>query len=455
MTETIGDRYRVLRLLGEGAAARTMLAERLGTGEQVALKELRSEHLDGWKQYELFEREARVLASLDHPGVPDVVEFFQVASEDGRQRLYLAQELVDGHSLRERIQRGPRLGRDELVTVAVGVLSVLDYLHTRTPPVFHRDLKPSNIMVRADLSVVLIDFGGVCDAWRRDEVGSTVVATHGYTAPEQYLGVVGPASDLYSVGATLLEAATGDSPAAFASEATGRIELDGRDLPVAPALQEVILALLRPEPQQRPSVAEARARLRTPGPVAPGHELALRASRALAHAPSAAHLPVANAPVFVDMGPPPRSPTGPLADVYQVLIPPMWSLLAVTSSAGRYIAAAAIVLLTAGVILPVAWLAHRARVKRYEPLFVHGRFTVGHITQVGGMQTPFRYEFEVDGQRRRGELHVQPATAPCAANFAPGDRVAVLCDAADPDKSCFVFRRPGVGPHALGAPPAA
>ena len=452
MTETIGDRYRVLRLLGEGAAARTMLAERLETGQRVALKELRSEHLDGWKQYELFEREARVLASLDHPGVPDVVEFFQITAEHGRQRLYLAQELIDGHSLRERIERGPRLGRDELVTVALGVLSVLDYLHTRTPPVFHRDLKPSNIMVRPDLSVVLIDFGGVCDAWRRDEVGSTVVATHGYTAPEQYLGVVGAASDLYSVGATLLEAATGDCPAAFASETTGRIELHGRDLPVAPALQDVILALLRPEPQQRPSVAEVQARLATPGPVAPGHELALPPSRALVPVSTVAKLPVANAPVFVDMGPPPRSPNGPFADVYRVLIPPMWILSGITTRPGQYVLTAAIVLLTAGVILPIAWFTHRARRRRYEPLFIDGLFTVGHITQVGGVQTPFRYEFEVDGHRRRGDLHIQPASAPCVANFAAGDRVAVLYDAADPDQSCFVFRLPSHPPPALDAP---
>ena len=444
MSDTIDDRYRVLRLLGEGAAARTLLVERVTDGRRLALKELRSEHLEDWKQYELFEREARVLAALDHPGVPEVAESFQAAGVDGQRRLYLAQEWVEGASLAERVERGPRLGREGLTKVALGVLEVLEYLHSRTPPVFHRDIKPSNIMVREDLSVVLIDFGGVCDAWRQQETGSTVIATHGYTAPEQYLGIVSATCDLYSVGATLLNAATGRSPSDFVSADTGRVEVDTDELPVSEAMQRVIASLLHPEPQARMTVAAARALLDGSAAAAPGRELAVAEGRGMAVTPEPRRsLPIANAPVFVDLGDPPRDPEGPLGDVYRVLVPRMLDVTAGRTLATKLALIAVLTVATAGFILPIGWLISRSRRKRFEPLFRHGLFTVGRLTQVGGTQTLFHYEYEVGGQLHRGSLHYSPQQVPCVAHFAPGDEVAVLFDAAEPGTSCFMFRPPG------------
>ena len=73
----IGDRYEVIRLLGEGSSARTLLCSDRHDERRVAVKELHFEHLEDWKYLELFEREAKVLSLLDHPGIPKVLDFFQ------------------------------------------------------------------------------------------------------------------------------------------------------------------------------------------------------------------------------------------------------------------------------------------------------------------------------------------------------------------------------------------
>jgi len=141
----VNGRYRIIRELGRGASARTLLATDTETGKQVAIKELRPEHLESWKHFELFEREARVLASLRHHGVPEVFGFFEEEDEEGKLGLFLVQEFVEGTTLAERIKNGPRLSQTELIQLTTGLLDILDHLHSRTPPLFHRDIKPSNI----------------------------------------------------------------------------------------------------------------------------------------------------------------------------------------------------------------------------------------------------------------------------------------------------------------------
>src|SRR5690606_30253023 len=126
--------------------------------------------------------------------------------------------------------------------------------------------KPSNILLRSDGTAVLIDFGGVRAAWTAPgSEGATVVGTFGYMAPEQVAGQSGPASDLYSLGATLLHLVTGHPPGNFPFVA-GRIEVPV-DLPTDPALAGLIEALLRADPRDRPgSVQAARHLLRNPAP---------------------------------------------------------------------------------------------------------------------------------------------------------------------------------------------
>src|SRR5262252_4045962 len=99
---SIRERYQPVRVLGEGAFARTLLCDDLQDGRKVAVKQLRVRDARGdWKAVELFEREARVLASLRHHGVPQVYDFFE-AEQAGERSLFLVQELVEGRSLKQR-----------------------------------------------------------------------------------------------------------------------------------------------------------------------------------------------------------------------------------------------------------------------------------------------------------------------------------------------------------------
>lgn len=209
----VDNRYRILQELGRGGTGITYLAESLETGQKVALKELSLKGLKDWKQIELFEREARTLESLDHPGIPDYVDYFQVDTADNRL-FYLAQELAEGTSLADLVATGWRADVAEVRRIAMAVLKVLDYLHRLQPPVVHRDIKPQNIIRREDGHIYLVDFGAVQTIYRDTmSYGTTVVGTYGYMAPEQFRGQAVPATDLYGLGATLLFLLTHQSPA--------------------------------------------------------------------------------------------------------------------------------------------------------------------------------------------------------------------------------------------------
>lgn len=314
--DLIRDRYRVLRQLGEGSSAQTLLCEDIeDDARQVAVKIMRVEHLENWKHFELFEREARVLASLRHHGIPQLLDYFELPDPDTeRPRLYLVQEFVEGTSVYERIVAGERFSSMDLLQLTLSLLEILDHLHACAPPVFHRDIKPSNIILRPTGSAVLIDFGSVCDAWRpENKGGSTIVGTHGYMPPEQYLGQVSPVSDLYALGATLLHIASGQSPADFSFE-TGRFEIP--DLSVEPRMLRLIRALLEPAPRDRPQSARDARELLAEDPPASEEP----ASTALVPARSSALtrkiIQPADAPRRVELGEPGRDPSGPLKTAY-------------------------------------------------------------------------------------------------------------------------------------------
>lgn len=213
VNDVIDNRYRIVRELGRGGTGVTYMADSLVTGQRVALKELSLKGLKDWKQVELFEREARTLESLDHPAIPDYVDYFQVDTVDNRL-FYLAQAIAAGSSLADLVDSGWRADEAEARRIAESVLKVLNYLHTLNPPVIHRDIKPQNIIRREDGHIYLVDFGAVQTVYRHTlSQGSTVVGTYGYMAPEQFRGQAVPATDLYGLGATLLYLLTHQSPA--------------------------------------------------------------------------------------------------------------------------------------------------------------------------------------------------------------------------------------------------
>ncbi|MEO7091966.1 MAG: hypothetical protein ABI175_01870, partial [Polyangiales bacterium] len=130
---------------------------------------------------------------------------------------------------------------------------ILDYLHTRSPPVIHRDIKPSNLVRAVNGRLALVDFGGVLDA-ARESGGSTMVGTFGYMAPEQLHGQVTPATDLYALGATIVSLAGGIEPEDVPRKGL-RMDL-AKHLPALdPALRSVLIEMTDPDPDKRPQRA--------------------------------------------------------------------------------------------------------------------------------------------------------------------------------------------------------
>jgi serine/threonine protein kinase/Tfp pilus assembly protein PilF len=216
--------YRVVTTLGRGGLGTTYEAVREATGEHVALKRLAVAHVAEWKHIELFEREAAVLARLQHPAIPRYIEHFTVdpgseaataggASDGESPALYIAEELVAGKSLAE-IARvgGVPMDEPEVRRIAEALLDVLAYLGRQVPPVIHRDIKPENILRRPDGRIALVDFGAARAELKGAEGGSTTVGTYGYMAPEQLHGVATPATDIYGLACTLLFLLTGRPP---------------------------------------------------------------------------------------------------------------------------------------------------------------------------------------------------------------------------------------------------
>ena len=211
--DIIQHKYRVIDVLGKGSSGITYRVEDIATQQQIALKALSLHRLKDWKQVELFEREASVLAKLEHPGIPEYLDYFQIDTPNDRA-FYIAQAIAPEKSLAEWVETGWRTREIEVKQIAEQVLLILVYLHSLDPPVIHRDIKPDNIIRDRRGNIYLVDFGAVQNTYHNTLMqGSTVVGTYGYMSPEQFRGKAVPATDLYSLGATLLYLLTHRSPA--------------------------------------------------------------------------------------------------------------------------------------------------------------------------------------------------------------------------------------------------
>jgi serine/threonine protein kinase len=247
----IGGRFRIGPRLGHGSQGEIFLArDEKAKGlddKDVVVKQLTPRGT--WKTFELFERETKVLSQLRHAGVPRHI----ATVEEPPGTFNLVMQRMPGENLRDFSKRR-RLSETELRDVLIRCLEILDYLHTRTPPVVHRDIKPSNIM-RApnDGRCSLVDFGGVLDG-ARERGGSTIVGTFGYMAPEQLHGQAVPATDIYALGATIVALAGGIEPEDVPRKGL-KMDLD-RHLPgLDPVFRQALIAMTDPDPDHRPQRA--------------------------------------------------------------------------------------------------------------------------------------------------------------------------------------------------------
>ncbi|MEH2117695.1 serine/threonine protein kinase [Nostoc sp.] len=215
--EILGDRYEVQQLLGKKAGRRTLLARDLKTQELVVIKLLSLGGDFEWDSLKLFEREAETLKCLSHPLIPRYLDYFEVNSPTIKG-FALVQTYIPAQTLEQYLQTGRTFTEAEIKLIAKAVLEILIYLHGLYPPVIHRDIKPSNILLgeRSGNSVgqvYLVDFGSVQTVLATESGTKTVVGTYGYMPQEQFGGRTVPASDIYSLGATLIYLVTGTYPA--------------------------------------------------------------------------------------------------------------------------------------------------------------------------------------------------------------------------------------------------
>jgi serine/threonine-protein kinase len=251
--ETIaGGRYRVERVLGEGAMAKVLLAHDAELGREVAVK-LLDEALAADPSFRArFAREARVAAGLSHP---NIVTVFDVGEVDGRP--FIVMELVPGRTLEERLRRDGTLPANDVLAIARQVCAGLEHAHANG--LVHRDLKPGNLIERDDGTIKIADFG-IARALEGTELteAGTVVGTAAYLAPEQAeAGTVTPATDLFALGVVLYELLTGRQPWKVESLA----QLASRREVTPPGLRAAIERSLEPQPEDRPSSAAEFARL--------------------------------------------------------------------------------------------------------------------------------------------------------------------------------------------------
>ena len=218
--------YRITAAIGAGGMGEVYRATDTKLGRDVALKLLPAALASDPERLARFEREAKVLASLNHPGIAHLYGFEPARLPDGTTTHVLVMELVEGEDLAERLKRGP-LPVDEAIEVARQVAEALEEAHEKG--IVHRDLKPANVKVTPDGKVKVLDFG-LAKAWTGEGTGATssadlsqsptlahtgtaagiILGTAAYMSPEQARGkAVDKHADIWAFGVLLFEMVTG------------------------------------------------------------------------------------------------------------------------------------------------------------------------------------------------------------------------------------------------------
>jgi eukaryotic-like serine/threonine-protein kinase len=281
ISNLLGDRFALVRRLGEGTFGVVYEAEDRRDGKRVALKMLRDPRAE-W--IHRFKREFRALRDLRHRNLVALEELFCIG-----ERWFFTMELLQGSNIIDytRVEPGRRSRFDE-AKLRSAFRQLMDGLHAfHATGRVHRDIKPSNVMVTREGRVVLLDFGLATDATSEDGLASAVVGTPAYMAPEQAAGrAVGASADQYAAGVLLLEMLIGHRAERAAQDALLTIGSTASDrTPLAPAASDrslphdvrvdattfppgcpddlvaCCLALIQRDPASRPSAEAIAARV--------------------------------------------------------------------------------------------------------------------------------------------------------------------------------------------------
>ena len=251
----LGGRYRIVSQLGKGGMGEVYQADDLKLGQTVALKFVSLKRIRGPQDVKQLCAEVRLARQLSHPSICRV---YDISEANGQQ--FLSMEYVDGEDLATLLKRIGRLPANKGIEIAHQICSALAAAHRMG--ILHRDLKPSNVMIDAHGNARVTDFGLACLAGGPE--ASKLAGTLPYMSPELLHGAPATVqSDLYALGLVLREILTGERP----SQAQPLLDVAGaglsEDLTLSgaeqldPAVKEVILQCLQPEPEDRPASAVA------------------------------------------------------------------------------------------------------------------------------------------------------------------------------------------------------
>ncbi len=323
--QVINNRYRIVKLLGQGGFGAVYRAWDVTLDRPCAVKESFELSPEGQRQ---FLREARILARLSHANLPRVTDYFTLPGLGQ----FLVMDYVEGQDLEElRAQAGGRLSEKLVLPWMAQVCEALEYLHSQQPAVIHRDIKPANIKItppdknNPQGRAMLVDFGvaKVYDPAMRTTMGARAV-TPGFSPHEQYgQGTTDARSDIYALGATLYSLLTGQDP----PESVQRVVKDPLAPPrrlasaISPAVEAVILKAMTMDPGRRfQSAAEFSARISNQIAVISGQSSASssqlsvgsgQAARGAGQAAVKAARPAASPPLARRAAAPPPSPLSP------------------------------------------------------------------------------------------------------------------------------------------------
>lgn len=255
----IAGRYQVEAQIGVGGMASVYRAQDIQLGRKVAVKVLHPQYAEDGEFVERFRREAKAAAQLQHPGI---VAVYDTGSWDGTW--YIAMELLEGPTLKERLQREGRIAPGEAVQLTEQILKAVRAAHR--DGIIHRDLKPHNVILDDVGNPKVTDFGIARRGASDMTATGSVLGTAHYLAPEQAQGeVITPRTDLYSVGVVLYEMLTGRTPFegdSAVSIALAHVNNEPRSprsvVPeITPALDAVVMRSLAKRPSDRFADADA------------------------------------------------------------------------------------------------------------------------------------------------------------------------------------------------------
>lgn len=207
----VDGKYKILNKVGQGGMSVVYLAMNEKANKQWAIKELRK---DGRQDFQVVKQgliiETDMLKKLEHPHLPSIVDVI-----DYDDTFLIVMDYIEGNTLLNAVKEYGAQPQEQVITWAKQLCDVLQYLHTRKPPIIYRDMKPANIMLKPDGNVMLIDFGTAREYKNNRIEDTTCLGTQGYAAPEQFggQGQTDARTDIYCLGATMYHLVTGHNPA--------------------------------------------------------------------------------------------------------------------------------------------------------------------------------------------------------------------------------------------------